>query len=55
MYLFNEPPAKKDALKSKNVHKLETGTSVALFQVEASNQKPTSDEQVIGKDVTTEL
>lgn len=55
MYLINEPPIKKDAWRSKNVRKLETGISVALSQEEASDQKPTPDEQVISKDVITEL
>lgn len=53
-YLFSEPLTKKDALRSKNACKLETCISVALSQEEASDQKPTPDEQVIGKDVTTE-
>lgn len=35
--------------------KFETSISVALSQEEASDQKPTPDEQVIGKDVTAEL
>lgn len=35
--------------------KSETGISVALSQKEASDPKPTPDEQVIGKDVITEL
>lgn len=35
--------------------KLETGISVAVSQEEAPDQKRTLNEQVIGKDVTTEL
>lgn len=35
--------------------KLETGISVTLSQEKVSDQTPTPDEQVIGKDITAEL